>query len=136
MNNSYSAVILTLTCLIGLGVTARAQNVDKVAVNVPFEFVAGGQTLPAGTYSVSRISDQAFPALLIRSNDNSAVLLPMFFDGTAADQPDLRFEHVGDKYFLSKIETPAGVYAIRTPGAVNRIAQVKDHGNGSSVGAN
>jgi hypothetical protein len=135
MKKSSLGIVLTLTCLLGLGISARAQDVDKVAVNVPFEFVAGGQTLPAGTYSVSRVSDQAFPALLIRSDDNSAVLLPMFFDGTAADQPDLRFERIGDKYFLSKIETPAGVYAIRTPKAVTRTAQVKDHGIGS-VGAN
>ena len=103
------AIVLTLTCLLGLGISARAQDVDKVVVNVPFEFVAGGQTLPAGTYSVSRVSDQTFQALVIRSNDNSVFLLPMFFDGVVCrDHAELRFEHVGDKYFLSKIETPSG----------------------------
>ena len=136
MKNSYSSVVLTLTCLLGLGISARAQDVDKVAVKVPFEFVAGGQTLPAGTYNVTRASDQAFPALVIRSSENSALLLPMFFDGVSADEAKLGFEHVGDKYFLSKIETPAGVYAIRTPRAMTQVAQMKDHGTGSSAGAN
>src|SRR6478672_4903127 len=32
------AVVLTLTCLLELGISARAQEVDKVVVNVPFEF--------------------------------------------------------------------------------------------------
>ncbi|HMJ21149.1 MAG TPA: hypothetical protein VK513_04550, partial [Terriglobales bacterium] len=81
MKKSLLAVVLTLTCLLGLGISARAQDLDKVVVNVPFEFVAGGQTLPAGEYNVSRVSDQAFPALAIRSYDNNAFLLPMFFDG-------------------------------------------------------
>jgi hypothetical protein len=136
MKNSYSAVVLTLTCLLGLGISARAQDVDKVAVKVPFEFVAGGQTLPAGTYNVTRISDNAFPALVIRSFDNSAVLLPMFFDGVSADHAEIRFKHVGDKYFLSEVKTPAGVYAIRTPRPMTQVAQMKDQGAMSSSGTN
>ena len=136
MKKSFLAVVLTLTCLLGLGLSARAQDVDKVVVSVPFEFVAGGQTLPAGTYRVSRSSDQGYEALLIRSNDNRAFLLPLFFDGVSADHADLRFEHVGDKYFLSKVETPAGVYAIRTPRAMTQVARIKDHDTGSSAGAN
>ena len=136
MKNSYSCVVLSLACLLGLGISARAQDVDKVAVKVPFDFVAGGQTLPAGTYNVTRASDQAFPALVIRSFDNSAFLLPMFFDGVSADHAELSFRHVGDKYFLSEVKTPAGVYAIRTPRAMTQVAQMKDHGAVSSSGAN
>jgi len=136
MKNSYSCVVLSLACLLGLGISARAQEVDKVAVKVPFDFVAGGQTLPAGTYNVTRASDQAFPALVIRSFDNSAFLLPMFFDGVSADHAELSFRHVGDKYFLSEVKTPAGVYAIRTPRAMTQVAQMKDHGAVSSSGAN
>ena len=136
MKNSYSAVVLTLTCLLGLGISARAQDVDKVAVNVPFDFVAGGQTLPAGTYNITHASDQAFPALVIRSFDNSAFLLPMFFDGVSADHAELSFKHVGGKYFLSEVKTPAGVYAIRTPRPMTQVAQMKDQGAMSSSGTN
>jgi hypothetical protein len=63
MKKSYSAVVLTLTCLLGLSISAHAQDPEKIAVNVPFDFVAGSKTLPAGTYSVSRVSDHASPAL-------------------------------------------------------------------------
>ena len=36
--------VLTLTCFLGLGVCARAEDKPEV-VNVPFEFVAGGKIL-------------------------------------------------------------------------------------------
>jgi hypothetical protein len=135
MKKSYLSVVLTLTCLFGLGISARAQDAGKIAVNVPFDYVAGGETLPAGTYSFSRVSPEA-DALVIRSYDNSVFLLPIVFDGAPSDHAELSFEHVGDKYFLSKVETPAGVYAIRTPGAMTKVAQMKDHGTGSSSGTN
>ena len=136
MKKSHLAVVLTLTCLLGVGISARAQDVDKVAVKVPFEFVAGAQTLPAGTYNVSRVSDKEFTALVIRSSDYSVFLLPIVFNGASSDNAKLRFEHVGDKYFLSKVKTPAGVYAIRTPRALTQVAQMRDHGAVSSSGAN
>jgi hypothetical protein len=143
MKKSSLAVVLTLSCMFGFGISARAQDVDKLAVNVPFEFVAGGETLLAGTYSVSRVSSQVTRALVIRSDDNSVFLLPMFFDGdpvsvngAPADHAELSFEHVGGKYFLSKVETPGGVYAFRTPRAMTQVAQMKDHSTGSSSGAN
>ena len=136
MKKSYLTVVLTLTCLLGLGISARAQDVDKIVVNVPFEFVAGGGTLPAGTYSVSRVSDKAFPALVISSYDNSVFLLPIVLDGAPANHAELSFEHVGDKYLLSKVETPAGAYAIRTSRAMTKVAQMKDDGSGSSSGTN
>jgi hypothetical protein len=56
MKKSYLTAVLMLTCLLGLGVSARAQDADAVVASVPFEFVAGGATLPAGEYTVSRVN--------------------------------------------------------------------------------
>jgi len=143
MKKSYLSVVLTLTCLLGLGISARAQNLDKIAASVPFDFVAGGETLPAGTYSVRRVSSGDPLSLAIRGDNNSVFLLPMSFDGdpvpvngAPADQAEFGFEHVGGKYFLSKVETPGGIYTFRTPRAMTQLAQMKDHGTGSSSGAN
>ncbi len=136
MKKSYWTVVLTLTCLLGLRASARAQDEGNVVVNVPFEFVAGGESLPAGTYSVTRVSSEVGSALVIRSYDNSAFLLPIVFDGVPADHPKLAFEHVGDKYFLSKIETPAGVYTIGIPRTMTKLAQGKDHATMTSSGTN
>jgi hypothetical protein len=51
-NKSYVVAVLTLTCLLGFGVKAHAQGA-KVSVTVPFEFVAGGQILPAASTSLA-----------------------------------------------------------------------------------
>ena len=142
MKNSYLAVVLTLTCLLGFGISAHAQDLDKIAATVPFDFVAGGKTFPAGTYSVSRVSPEVNPTLIIRSNDESAFVIPIVvdrntasIDGGSADHAELGFEHVGNKYFLSKVETPGGVYAIGTPRPTTQVAQIKDQGTGSSSGS-
>jgi hypothetical protein len=143
VKKSSLAVVLTLTCLLGLGISARAQDLSKIAATVAFDFVARGETLPAGTYSVSRVSSGDPRSLAIRSDDNTVFLLPMSFDGdpmpvngAPPDHAEFSFEHVGGKYFLSKVETPGGIYAFRTPRAMTHVAQMKDHGTASSSGAN
>jgi hypothetical protein len=115
MKKSYLTALLMLTCLLGVGVSAHAQDADAVVVSVPFEFVAGGATLPAGEYRVSRVNPGVNRELAISGyNKGSAFLLPLAFDNGPADQPTLSFEHVGGKYFLSKIKTPGGVYTMTT----------------------
>ena len=81
-------------------------------MTVPFEFAVGGETLPADTYTLSRVFAGARSGIVIRSDDHSTFLLPIVLDDAPAAQAKLGFEHVGDKYVLSKIETPAGVYAV------------------------
>jgi|SRR5579859_1268739 len=113
MKQSYLAAALMLTCLLGVGVSARAQDADAVVVSVPFEFVAGGATLPAGEYRVSRVHPGLNRQLAISGyNKGSAFLLPLAFDDAPTDQPTLSFEHVGGKYFLSRIKTLSGVYTM------------------------
>jgi hypothetical protein len=135
MNKSYLTVVLTLACLFGLGIKARAQDAD-VSVKVPFEFVAGGQILPAGKYTVSRVAADPHSGIAIRSYDNAVLLLPLVVDGTPTGQPKLSFEHVGDEYFLSKVETPAGDYTFGLPRAMIALAQRKDQSTVSSSGSN
>lgn len=115
MKRSYLTAVLMLTCLLGIGVSARAQDADAVVVSVPFEFVAGGATLPAGEYRVSRINPGINQELAISGyNKGSAFLLPLAFDGVmvADHEPALSFEHVRGKYFLSEIKTLGGVYTM------------------------
>src|SRR6202162_2683941 len=108
MNKSYFIAVLTLTCLLGLGTSARAQDTEGVVAKIPFEFIAGSRTMPAGTYSIGRLSQDAHLGLIIQSHDNGALLLPVAVDEDSAEKATLSFEHVGDKYFLTKADTPAG----------------------------
>jgi hypothetical protein len=135
MNKSYLTIALTLTCLCGLGVTARAQDADGVVVKVPFEFVAGAKTLPAGTYRISRIHTDATSGLLIYSRENSSIVLPTAV-GASAERATLSFERVGNMHFLSEVDTPEGVYSMSIPRQRTMVAVVKDHSAGPSSGGN
>jgi hypothetical protein len=136
MKKSYLTAVLTLTCLHGLGVSARAQDTEGVRVKVPFQFVAGGATLPAGTYTVGRLSVDAYSSIEISGRGNGAFVLPIAVDGTPAAQPKLSFEQVGGKYFLSEADTPGGIYTFALPRAMVALTQVKDQGTASSGGTN
>jgi hypothetical protein len=134
MKKSYLTAVLTLTCLLGLGVSARAQDTEGVRVIVPFEFVAGGATLPAGTYTVGRLSVDAYSGIEISGRGNGAFVLPVAVDGTPAGQTKLSFERVGGKYFLSEADTPGGIYTFALPRAMVALAQVKDQSTVSTSG--
>ena len=124
MKNSYLTVVLTLTSLLGLGISAHAEDQNKVVVNVQFDFVvAGSRTMPAGTYTISRISQDPRSGLVLRSGDDSALLLPVVVGEASAGQAGLSFERVGERYYLSTIETPGGVYTVATPRAITKLAQ-------------
>jgi hypothetical protein len=131
MKRSYVTALLTLTFLLGLGISSHAQDADGVVVTVPFEFVAGGATFPGGEYRVSRVSPGVNRELAIRGyNTGGAFLLPLSFDGgVPADQPTLSFEHVGGKYFLSKITTLGGVYTMPTSREMVMLGQVNTPSN-------
>lgn len=51
VKKQYLRIVIALIGFVSLGITARAQTVDQVVVNIPFEFVVAGKTLPAGKLS-------------------------------------------------------------------------------------
>jgi len=52
----YARILVAVTFLLGFSVAANAEIRGEVVVKLPFAFVAGGVTLPAGTYTVKRFS--------------------------------------------------------------------------------
>jgi hypothetical protein len=133
MKRSYFAAVLMLTCLLGVGVSVRAQDADAVVASVPFEFVAGGATLPAGEYRISRANPGVNQELAILGYDKgNAFLLPQAFDSGPASGPTLTFEHVGGKYFLSRIKTLSGVYTMSAPREMIMLGQANTPGPSAS----
>jgi hypothetical protein len=130
MKKSFVTAALMLTCLLAVG---RAQDANAVIVSVPFEFVAGGALLPAGEYRVSRTNPGTNRELAINGYDKgNAFLLAVTFEDAFASHPNLSFEHVGGKYFLSKIKTPEGVYTLPAPREMIRLGQVNIASPGAS----
>jgi hypothetical protein len=103
--------------LAALAVAARSQDLDKLIVNIPHDFVAAGKTLPAGTYEVLRVNDFNNRELSLTSFENrdGVLLVSTVVSSTNEDKPAITFERVGDQYFLSKIETASHIFTIAVP---------------------
>jgi hypothetical protein len=124
----YGRIVVAVTLLLGLGVAANAETRGvQVSVKLPFEFVAGGRTLPAGAYTVKRISDQPFNVLLITSRDTgtSVFVNPIEMEGASDYKPNLSFHKVGGQHFLSGIQTEDYVYNFRVSRSVTLAAAAK-----------
>ena len=108
----YARFLVAITVLFGLGVAAKAETRAEIVVTLPFGFVVGGKTLPAGTYTVSRLSDEKFDGLILTSYDKhtSVFVRPSEFESASPDKPQMSFQRVGDQHFLSTIQTTWDVY--------------------------
>jgi hypothetical protein len=104
------AILLTLS---SFG-TAMAESRDTTIATVPFDFVIGNKTFTAGTYRISRISDDPRGGLSIQSADGRTNMLfrPITSDSTSNDQARLQFLHEGDLYFLTGIFTASDTYTL------------------------
>ena len=121
-------VLIALLSVAGLVGSARAQEAE-VVVSVPFEFVVGATTLPAGTYTVSRTSSLALP-LLVANHDHGVYLIPTAFDGTKVGDTSLSFDQIAGEHVLSQIKTLDGAYTIdntKEAKRLTKLAQSNDH---------
>ena len=128
--------LLILTSLCGLVVGARAETRPEVIVTIPYAFVAGGRTLPAGRYTVNRLSDDRRSGLSIVSYEqrSGVVVLTNQFENRPADDAKVRFERVGNMYYLSAIETLDGVYTVPVSRSISVVAKSKHGGSVSASG--
>jgi hypothetical protein len=137
-------IAVALVSLAGLGITAKAQVVDQVVVNIPFQFVVAGKTLPAGTYRVNRVSDDKWAGLILSSFENraGALVRPIEVESirevesTSDGKAHLSFATAGGEHFLSKIETADNVFTIPVSGTAILLAEQShtDTSSKSSVG--
>ena len=111
---SYARILVALIGLLGMGMAAHAEVRGEVVVTLPFDFVANGKTLPAGTYTVSSFSDDKNDGLLLNNYDARASVFVRAseVDGAASDKPEVSFERAGEQHFLSSIRTVHDIYNI------------------------
>jgi hypothetical protein len=134
MKKYYVSTLLTLICCIGLGVGARAEEKPELIVTVPYEFVAGGNTLPAGKYTVSSVNEGRELIISSYETRSGVFVAPIEFDGQLVGNSKVVFDQVGDLHFLSKIETLGGVYTLALPHSVNIVAGAKQQQGMSASG--
>src|SRR5712664_2670014 len=112
MKKKYASILDAILCFLGLGVAAKAEIRHEIVVTLPFEFVVSGKTFPAGTYTLSRFSDEKSEGLILSSTEHgtSVFVHPVEVESTRVDNPSVSFERVGEQHFLSKIQTRDDVY--------------------------
>lgn len=98
--------LLSLLFILGSCAAALADGLHTTVTTVPFDFVVGNQTLPAGTYCISQISSSGSPVLRVRLKDGRAagLILPVTVDAFTGDAgPRMVFEHAGGRNVLITI---------------------------------
>jgi len=97
--------------LVMTAVSVRAQSERSKLTNIPFNFIVGQKTLPAGEYTVEpnrRDYDQVW-LVQNREGDASALFTTMPIRANQTqEETKLVFHKYGDQYFLSQIWTPGG----------------------------
>jgi hypothetical protein len=129
-------ILIALIGVASLGMAARGQVPDEIQVNIPYEFVVAGKTLPAGTYRVNRLGDAYSETVVLSSVDNRArvMVLSTSVEGTRADKPEVSFEQVDGQHFLSKIETADHVFTIPVSHSEILEAAARSHSGTSASG--
>ena len=102
----FGAIALSSLLVILFSGESYGQAGSRVIANIPFAFIAGNKTLPAGEYTIDRPNDNEPGLLLIRGVDRNVALFVNAQNTEARHTPqktELVFNEIGDKYFLSKI---------------------------------
>jgi hypothetical protein len=85
---------------------AKAQIVDGLEANIPFQFHAGNTDLPAGEYRIHMLDDSSLTVMEITSADGATSALFQVEDTRTKATPaksELIFNKYGDQYFLAKL---------------------------------
>ncbi|PYS92417.1 MAG: hypothetical protein DMF64_09030 [Acidobacteria bacterium] len=103
-----SAFIL-IGLILAAAFAAQAQTTRPLVVNVPFDFVVGKKTLPAGQYTIKRLVRDNDKLLLVQSTDGrtaQSIQTSVVETNAATAAAQLKFHRYGDKYFLFQVWTP------------------------------
>jgi hypothetical protein len=100
-------VMAGMMALTAMAFTRVAQAQELWVVNIPFDFVAGNVTFPAGEYSIKVAASER--TLLLRDRKDAAASAFMnTYSITKTEIPTeskVVFNRYGDRYFLSQVWT-------------------------------
>lgn len=109
MKRQVLSAILLIGFIMAASFAAQAQAARRIRVNVPFDFVVGKRTLPAGTYTVKQMTRDNDSLLLLQSADGrttESVLTNRVEATKESAAAQLDFHRYGDTNFLFRVWTP------------------------------
>lgn len=127
MKKRFLIFVFALTGVLSLSAAVEAQARREFSVPVPFDFIAAGKTMPAGTYTVSSVSQSGWKLLILSSYDRkvSVIVLPSEFISSADSAVRVGFEQIGDDRFLKNVVTDTGTYNLPIDHSVAAVARAK-----------
>lgn len=97
----FSAIIFATT----IGMESSHAQVDEfVKANVPFDFYAGKQKMPAGSYTL-KFDFESDNVQIMDADGHGMFLLRREIDNHKFSAAALLFDKLGDTYFLKTLET-------------------------------
>ena len=95
--------VVTLSVIAALSIAGFAGLDRGVEANIPFDFMVGGEKLPAGKYTVE--TGAALNTVMVRNwkMKRAAGALTRVFQVHNGSKPQLVFRRYGNQYFLAKV---------------------------------
>ena len=99
------AATLLILMVVGFTGLAKAQMSSVIKAEVPFEFVANGQTMPAGECIIAVVVSNGTTVLSVGSGKQHVQAFPTRDElPNASKETALVFHQYGDRYFLAGIK--------------------------------
>jgi hypothetical protein len=94
-------IVVTLSVIAALSIAGFAGLSGPIKANIPFDFMAGGQKLPAGEYAV-RTGTQSTLEIRNLKTKQTVFAISQGLEVRAGSKPQLVFRRYGNQYFLAK----------------------------------
>jgi len=95
-----------------------AQGLPSIVVDVPFDFIVNGKTLPSGKYRVHRTfvdSDSVLYINRVGSDEGTSFTTNAAMSLSSPNKTALIFHHYGSEHYLAEIWTGANNIGYRLP---------------------
>ncbi len=136
MKNTVLSFLALSTLFTALAVPVCAQKQVSLKGDIPFEFVVGNTTMPAGEYTIKAGGDGSRLAVVrIQSADYQTsvnVLSVSAYTGKNQGESKLVFHRYGSQYFLSQIWSSGRSEGRQLPGSRTERELVKSASAGPS----
>lgn len=108
-------IFLALLVFLSIGglAVAQTQNDETQIADIPFDFYAGGERLPAGNYTIGIDVETQIITLSDNSGQHRMFLMAVAA-GDGGDQSELVFQHSGNTYALDELKSDMIDLSFRT----------------------